>query len=172
VYSSTPVGAGNAAMDLWMLDLENNEPQPLLADPGFGELSADVSPDGRWLAYLISQNGYRIYVRPFPGGGATTLVGNGREPRWSPTGNRLYYRSGNAMMAVDFDDAGTPGPARVVIENAARPDGQLAGSYDIAPDERFLFREVEVLGASGEAGRITVFFNWLENLERLMAAGR
>jgi len=164
-------------MDLWLLDLENNEPQPLLTDPSFGELSADVSPDGQRIAYHANQNGYRVYVRPFPGGGATTLVSGvgAREPRWSPTGNRLYYRLNGsaAMMAVDFDDAGNPDPPRVLIENAAVAENQLAGSYDIAPGgERFLFREVEVRRASAEASRINVVLNWLEALEQLMATGR
>ena len=63
-----------------------------------------VSPDGRWMAYTSDESRKNeVYVRPFP------EVNNGRwqiskdggdSPLWSPDGCELFYRSGDAVMAV------------------------------------------------------------------------
>jgi hypothetical protein len=75
-------------------------PQP---SPLRGE-GAQISPDGRWIAYVSHESrDYEVYVRPFPSG-----VGNGRissssgrhvgstttQPRWSRDGKELFYLTG------------------------------------------------------------------------------
>ncbi len=63
-----------------------------------------VSPDGRWMAYMSDESGKsEIYVRPFPEvnqGRWQVSTGGGDTPLWSPDGRELFYRSGDAVMAV------------------------------------------------------------------------
>ena len=58
-----------AHSDLSVLTLNGSrEARPLtgLNTPAYQE-SADLSPDGRWLAYQSNEGGqFQIYVRPFP----------------------------------------------------------------------------------------------------------
>ncbi|MGH7469412.1 MAG: hypothetical protein ACRENP_15790 [Longimicrobiales bacterium] len=54
-----------------------------------------LSPDGKWLAYTSrGMNRWEIFLEPFPLTGKRQKISlaGGEEPRWSPQGDRLYYR--------------------------------------------------------------------------------
>jgi len=60
------------------------------------ESQGQLSPDGRWLAYVSNESGeYEVYVRPFPSGPgrwkiSSNAAGN-REPRWRRDGKELFF---------------------------------------------------------------------------------
>jgi hypothetical protein len=123
-----------------------------------------VSADEHWLAYASNVTGtLEIYVRPFPGPGATVRVssGGGQEPRWSPSGAELFYRNGGAIMAARI----STGPSFRVI---GRPemlfetghDFTQDRNWDVGPDGRFLM--VRADPASGTSLRVV--FNWFEEV--------
>lgn len=68
---------------------------PLVRTP-FSEMSAEVSPDGRWLAYQWNESGQdEVYVRPFPNvdaGRWQVSTGGGTRPVWSRNGRELFSR--------------------------------------------------------------------------------
>jgi Tol biopolymer transport system component len=81
-----------------------DQAQPFLQTQA-NEFAAQFSPDGRWLAYVSDESGRNeIYVQPYPGtGGKWQLSTNGgTEAVWNRNGRELFYRSGNAMMAVEI----------------------------------------------------------------------
>ena len=91
--------------ELWVLHLSDRKAQhiPLhLSSDGAPELS----PDGRWLAYVSddSDDRWQVYVRTFPGPGGLWQVSTdgGSEPHWNPNGRELVYRNGGKMMVVDI----------------------------------------------------------------------
>ncbi len=95
---------------------------PLLQTP-FGEQNPEVSPDGRWLAYSSDESGSdEIYVRPFPdidaGGRWQVSTGGGVQPLWARSGQELFYRNGEAVIAVsiDTDPSFTQGNPEVMFE--------------------------------------------------------
>ena len=56
----------------------------------------DLSPDGRWMAYVSNESGtYEVYVQPYPGPGEKirVSVAGGLDPIWSAKGRELLYRS-------------------------------------------------------------------------------
>ena len=61
-----------------------------------GESQGQLSPDGRWLAYVSYGSGEEdLFVRPFPSGPgrwkvSTSAAGN-REPRWRGDGKELFF---------------------------------------------------------------------------------
>jgi Tol biopolymer transport system component len=118
------------------------EPQPWLATP-FNELGADVSSDGRWVAYGSDVGGsFNVYVKPLAGGGTPWQVSTagGTSPRWSPRGDELFYRSpANEIMGVPVSVSGgrfSSGPP-VSLFAAGIDDEQR--DYDVTPDgKRFL----------------------------------
>ena len=67
---------------------------PLL-QTAFGERNAEVSPDGRWVAYESNESGQdEIYVRPFPdveSGRWQVSTGGGTRPLWARNGRELFY---------------------------------------------------------------------------------
>jgi serine/threonine-protein kinase len=71
----------------------------------FDERGPDLSPDGKWLAYVSNESGQdEIYVRPFPNVADArwqVSTDGGTEPKWANDGSRLFYRDGSDdMMAV------------------------------------------------------------------------
>ena len=68
------------------------------------EINADISPDGRWLAYQSDETGEsQVWVRPFPNVGTQRLQVStaGERPLWSRTGRELFYSvAPDTIMAV------------------------------------------------------------------------
>ena len=151
--------------DVWALNLEGErERSALVATPSI-DRNAEVSPDGRWLAYQSNEAGeYEIYVAPFPdvdGGRRQLTFEGGTKPTWSPDGSELFFWNGAQMMAVDVEtessfSAGNP----QVLFQAPDSNQLLSRNYDVSSDgERFLMiREPEVTNAA-EVPQLVVVLN-------------
>jgi len=150
--------------DLWVLTLGG--PRTPFLRTAFDERGATFSRDGRWLAYTSNESARdEIYVRPFPGPGPKWQIstGGGSEPVWARSGEELFYRSGDKMMAVGVST--TPPfqvqKPRVLFEGEyARPDPMT--SYGVAPDGRFVMVRGETQSASSP---LHVVLNWFEELK-------
>ena len=150
------------------------EPRPLL-DSEFNEMIPAVSPDGRWIAYQSNESGSpEIYVVSYPDlrGKKRVSSGGGDEPKWSPDGRRLYFKSGRDVMGLDV----APGPDFAFSEPKPLFSGNYWGflqqawpSYCVAPDGRFLMIEER---AADSGLQINVVLNWFEDLKRLAPPGR
>ena len=143
---------------------------PLL-ETDFEESYPQVSPDGRWLVYVSDESGSEeIYVRPFPdidAGRWQVSTGGGTQPLWARNGRELFYRNGEAMIAVlvETDPSFAAGNTEVVFEGDYVLT-QGGPNYDVSPDgDRFLMiRPVEDVSATPQ---IIVVQNWFEELKRL-----
>ena len=64
-----------------------------------------VSPDGRWLAYVSDESGRsEVYVEPFrrPGERVRVSTDGGGQPKWRADGKELFYVAPSGrLMAVD-----------------------------------------------------------------------
>jgi DNA-binding winged helix-turn-helix (wHTH) protein/Tol biopolymer transport system component len=92
-------------MDLWTLArTAGATPEPFLTTP-FNEFQAQISPDGRWIAYASDESGvWEVYVQSFPqpGGKRAVSVGGGSEPQWRSNGRELFYLAADGtLMTVD-----------------------------------------------------------------------
>ncbi len=159
--------------DLWLLPLAGDRaPRPLL-ETSFHESHAEVSPDGRWLAYASNESGRsEVFVRPFPGPGGKWQVSSdgGLEPHWSHDGRELFYRTGGSeLMRASIAPtsafaAGRPERLFAGVRGGVRP-----GAYAVARDGRFLYL------SSPEAVRLSravLLLDWASEVERLSAPRR
>ena len=75
----------------------------------FDETNGVFSPDGRLLAYQSDESGrWQVYVLKLDDRQRVSISSSGgRDPRWSPDGNWLFYR-GESAMSVAIDAAGHP----------------------------------------------------------------
>jgi serine/threonine-protein kinase len=161
--------------ELWSLD---DQGERLLVAEGAPSTSYPaVSPDGRWLAYSTTETGrYEVYVRPYPGPGAPTLVsaGGGLAPAWGRDGRTLYFRASSSLglysimsVEVSLGETFRVGTPMTVFDpwtyNASIP----FRAYDTAPDGT-------LVGLRGEAstrdayavGQIHVILNFDTELRR------
>jgi len=103
----------------WILPLTGDR-KPYQLSPG-PTSHAQISPDGKWVAYMSFASRPEIYVKPFPTGSGEVHVSVSKDggvfPRWRGDGKELFYlgtMSNGQIMAVDINvngstiQAGTP----------------------------------------------------------------
>ena len=149
--------------DVVLLTLDSNGTlTPLMTSPA-NETAPSFSPDGRWLAFVSNQSGgEEVYISPFPVQAAPIRVssGGGREPVWSRNGRELFYRQGDALMAVAVSQADGVRISRPNALFTARFDERPSWrpNYDVARDGRFLVVRSAPDPRAGSA--IAVLLNW------------
>lgn len=170
---------GNSGSDLMMLLLQGERrPQPLVQTP-FSERNAEISPDGRWLAYDSNESGrYEVYVRPFPNvndGRWQVSTGGGARPLWARNGQELFYMTstsaGDTLMSAAVV-GGPPFKAGTPMKVFDAPDSAyfaFAGrAYDVSPDGRRFLLIKTAAGAERAAApaSMTVVQGWFDELRR------
>jgi Tol biopolymer transport system component len=162
--------------DIWYLE------NPLGSTPGkpvrllgttARESQAQLSPDGRWVAWYSNESGSgAVYIRPFPSGPGQWKVsaGGAVEPRWSADGREIYYlqpSNPNRLMAASVK----PGPGNTLEIGVpqklfefraltAIPTGNT-WTYTPASGGRFLV----TVSANTGAPVINLISNWQKILE-------
>ena len=166
-------GDARAASDLWMLDLKGDHNASPFIEDKFRRLGAQISPDGRWLAYTQraeTLSSDQVYVQPLPGLEGKWQVSTeegSTSPVWSRDGKQLFYRQASGkLMAVDVDTKTrfTPGVPRLLFVGPFR-FSRNATDYDIAPDgQHFLMTKVEDVQNTSPF-ELRVVLNWTEEMK-------
>jgi Tol biopolymer transport system component len=152
--------------DVWMAPTSGGGPPvPLLTAP-YNEFQAQVSPDGRWVAYASDESGrWEVYVQSFPVLGAKRAISSsgGSEPQWRRDGRELFYLGADGtLMAVEVSSgaalqAGRPTPLfRTSIPISGELNSRRNHYLASADGQRFL---VNTAGDAQEES-ITVVVNW------------
>ena len=154
--------------DIWYLPPgEGAEPVAFLTEGGrYNE--PQVSPDGRFLAYISDESDRdELYVRMFPHGEGKWQISNdgARGPRWSPAGDRLYYQLANKLIAADIrpgDRFSAEGPRTVFDTDQAGI--ALEHGYAVASGGRFLV--VKVTEGDPQRAGIAIVQNWFSEFQK------
>jgi serine/threonine-protein kinase len=172
-------GEGTRGGDIAIVPLGESASSPSLIAIDQQQGNAQVSPDGRWIAYQSIESGvFEIYVRSYPDVDRRReqiSIGGGVQPLWGPvkSGELFYWDLKGRLKAVPVTT--TPdfrvGPARDIPigEGVERPIPGSAWIYAVSPvDGRFLmFKLVE---ASSAPVPFKVVVNWFEELKRVVRA--
>jgi Tol biopolymer transport system component len=90
-------------VDIVAATLSGGTVRRLLDTPAV-ELNGQISPDGRWVAYVSNEGGVNdVYVRPRLWGSGRWPISTtgGSQPQWAPDGHELYYVAADGrLMAV------------------------------------------------------------------------
>jgi Tol biopolymer transport system component len=142
IATSESRDAGRRGAQLTLLGIGGAAGRPLDASP-YGRWGAALSPDERRVAFVSVESGRdEVFVAVWPEGREPRQVSlnGGTSPVWSRDGRRLFYRSGDGLLAAEFGPGATPATPRLVLRGRfaepARPDWPR--NYDVAPDGRFL----------------------------------
>lgn len=143
----------------------------LLEGP-YSEFNAELSPDGRWMAYQSDESGrWEIYVRPFPNVSDDRLqISNagGFKPLWSRDGRELFYLEGESpsslmSVTVESSESGLNLGERDRIMEWPYERSYDGRSYDVSLDGQRFLAIKENPGAFDDW--IVVVQNWFEELE-------
>ncbi len=174
----SPMGA-----DIGMLSMEGKREMKELLQKKHTEVEPQISPDGRYMAYQSDESGKgEIYVRSFPDvnkGKWQVSSGGGNSPLWSPDGQELFYRSGDATMAVDVETEPTfkRGNPKVLFKGmyfSYTLSNVTNTAWDISPSKKFLMiKPSGVPAATAEKPatappqpKINIVLNWFEELKQ------
>jgi hypothetical protein len=118
-YHASQGGIGVAAIPV-APDAAGNRKPVVIVDNVFNSFSAQVSPDGKWVAYDSNESGSgQIYLQafPVPGGRWQISVKGGAHPTWKKDGTELYFdqpgteaqiMAATIRASADRIEAGTP----------------------------------------------------------------
>jgi serine/threonine-protein kinase len=168
---------------IYVQDAEaNDEPTPA----GEGLLTgggADLSPDGRWLAYDSGEAGTRhIYVIAYPGPGPRFQVsaeGGGISPVWNGNGKELFYIRPDAGQMAETADVELAvmsatvttrprmgfNPPRALFSGRYGVNGP-ARAYDVTKDGQHFFLMQLRKRPPDVITEMSVVQNWMEELKR------
>jgi len=195
--STTPDGStvvvfgasGNSknGMDLFTIVLTDpaHKAEQLIAAEGM-DYGAEVSPDGKWLAYHSNISGeFQVYVRPFPNvqdGRVQISTAGGTRAAWSRNGRELFYLDHEGLLtsvAIPAAPGATfaAGPPVKILNRKYYAGATLLGldlrGYDVSPDgQRFLMiKEPESAPATPQpVVKLVVVLNWAEELKQRLPA--
>ena len=163
------LSGGNTPARIWVLPVSGGaagKPHPL-HDAQAYEADAQISPDGRWVAYVSQETGApEVYVQPFPGPGGKERVSTqtGVSPRWARNGRQLYYRVVTGDPAIMGVDVQTTPQLRLGLPKSV-VKGVFGTTLDVTPDgKRFLVELTQATEAGGR--RMIGVDNWFQELKR------
>lgn len=175
LYSATK----GTETSLWMFSLEDRKASK------FGEVTspnlptnATFSPDGKWVAYQVGNEGIAeatLYVQPFPATGTKYEIGGGGRPMWSHDGRELLFVPGPSLFAVVSIETQptfrfTP-PTRIARRFGLAPP-MIPRPYDMLPDGRMVAVDSAVDAAESQSPALQVVLNWFEELKAKVPSGR
>ena len=151
----------------------SSPPEAILSAPPVYVQPA-LSPDARWLAYVVWERRPDVYIRPLAGGAPRQITPDGGgQPRWSPDGTELFFQRRGTMMRLPIRT--TPELQLGRIERLFDHD-TLQGlfgpqDYDVSADgRRFLMVKRD------DAERISkpfhIVLNWFDELRRRVPVQR
>ncbi len=152
------------AQDVWVLPLDGaQQPFPFLQTEAY-ESEAQLSPDGRWMAYVSDESGkFEVYVQRFPdhSGKRQISTNGGLGPHWRRDGRELFYHAADGkLMAVPVGGGENfePGAAVALFEFRSRSNSIIAAPYTVTGDgQRFL---VNAIVDAEPRAPLTVVVNW------------
>jgi Tol biopolymer transport system component len=157
-------GGRGFTSDLYVLPLTGNrQPRLINGAPGF-QNAADISPDGRLIAYSSSESGrFEVIVETFPekGGRWQITTQGGRYPHWGAGARELFFTSGDDVMVVEV----RTGQAMFewgVPQRLFTIQGLLSRGLGVSRDGQ---RFAAVVGPPRDSQRLTTLLNWTTQLK-------
>jgi Tol biopolymer transport system component/tRNA A-37 threonylcarbamoyl transferase component Bud32 len=113
--------------DVYAQPVDGSKPVPLL-NQSYDERDGEVSPNGKWMAYVSNESGrIEIYITDFPGAHSKMQISSEGAfwHAWSHDGKSLYFANGKKLMVTEIRNPETMelGGTTMVTTLDARPLG-------------------------------------------------
>jgi serine/threonine-protein kinase len=178
VYRDTTTPETGSDLSILTVDDDPTDRRRLIGGAN-RQVNAELSPDGRWVAYESDESGRaEVYVRPYPDVEADRIqISNlgGRYPLWSRDGRELFYlqqeaASGRSQLVSVSIEAGREVDSfsfrgREVVMEWPYLASTPGRPYDVSPDGRRLLA-IGMGDAAAQLTEINVVLNWFEELRQ------
>jgi len=91
--------------DIWVVPLSGDKKPVAVLQSNAKERFPQVSPDGKWIAYVSDETGRsEVFIKQFPEGPGKWQISTdgGSQPRWRGDSKELFYGLPPNLMAVDI----------------------------------------------------------------------
>jgi Tol biopolymer transport system component len=147
-----------------------DKPEVAIASSPFDETEGQLSPDGKWVAFVSNDSGRaEVFVQSFPEGRSRTQVSTagGAQVRWSSDGKEIFYVAPDAKMmaaTVGVVDGAPDVKLPVALFQTHLATGfnvlGIKPQYAVSRDGRFLLNTA----IESPSAPIVVSVNWMKNL--------
>ena len=158
--------AAGTPSDIWMMPVADPSKSVRLVQGIGDQMHANLSPDGRFIAFTSTESGTRfdVFVETLPRGRKWSIsTQGGYEPRWRADSKEIYYLTQDgALMAVPVTDGPAPfGVPQVLFRADVHPEVSILRTHYVPNRDGSRF-----LVATRSGGRspvpITVVLNWMQ----------
>jgi Tol biopolymer transport system component len=160
----------SGSWDIGILDLNDTSKVEMFANSSFSEFMPDVSPNGKYVAYVSWESGDpEIYVRKLDGSGGKWQISTEHafNPLWRADGKELFYLTrDDRIMAVSVETDGdfeAGNSVELFTERILHPS-RPSHPYDVTADGRKFLLVIEFTNT--DPGEIVVVQNWAEEFSR------
>jgi hypothetical protein len=168
-----------------MLSMEGEYERKSLIATGNQEISPEITPDGKWLAYVsLDEDAMpQVYVSPIPDmskGKWQVTTNGGVNPLWSPDGQELFYRKGDSVIRVSVETNATfkAGQPKTLFQgNYVGQTTSNGDPWGISRDgKRFLM--IKPIATSDQVStpeaprKVNLIVNWFEELKQRVPADK
>lgn len=129
-------------VDLWQMNADGSNQQPLTSDQGNLNISPRITSDGRYIVFASSRNGDRLHIWRMDANGQNLLQltngANGDERFFdvSADGSRIFYATPNDQKQMTTRQVSIDGGESSALADSYRSSGAIATS----PDGKLLMR--------------------------------
>jgi serine/threonine protein kinase len=160
----------SGGFDILLLPIDGDRKPRAYMKTIHNEFHPEISPDGRWMAYVSDRSGRNeVYVQAFPGPGETRQVSDagGIGPAWSREGRELCYEdlggTRTSCVAIQTTRGLQVGDPTLVVTGSFVSSGKYYRQYDVAPDgEHFV---MITRNPQQPSTGFRVIVNWFEELK-------
>jgi Tol biopolymer transport system component len=173
-FSFTSVKDNSVAV--WVYSLVDKKATVFAEIPGSGVGRSVFSPDGKWIAYQVTDgNGTHNFIQTYPPTATKYQQpqdGNDHHPAFSPDGKELFYIGGagifGSVRITTQPSLSFGSPVRAPRSGFQTQSGTFVRTYDVLPDGKHFIGVVTAGQAQVGQGsaQIQVVLNWFEDLKQ------
>ncbi len=167
-------------LDLWIMPIDDPDSAQPLLDSEHDELQAQISPDGRWLAFTSDEPGQReVFVTSFPDVGrflGQISVDGGESPTWSRSSDEIFFQKrhsdgSSSMMVAAYEvtDAVLERSTPTLLFEGKYRFGYTGRNYDVMPDGQHFVLIKPWEPPEDQLGEIVVVQDFVSELDRRFA---
>ena len=161
--------------DIWHR-MSTNQPTALHPTENENEWDAQISPDGKWIAYVTDKRGQaEVWVMNYPYGERRFKVSTtgGAEPAWGAwevESGELFFRNNGWMMRAEFSPEGNEPVSKPIrwFRDDYLQDVVSKRNYDVTRDGRRFLMIKENDTKPSPVNTITIVSNFFTELNKLV----